>query len=229
MRTRSKLLTTSAIIICLAVIGAAVMGYSRWRGSERRDAQQPPTTPAVSESAIEMPRYEENSQTGEKTITLGSIEKEDDKLFFRPRVQRSHFIEAKSFRKNLTSGTAQQIADNVVIQYKQITDRTTLKPIADNLAFLIGIKVKCMDFMTEHVMEASEITYSAEMILQYPELQGPRPKDFIEIVLGKGTGQQVLEQLAEMFGGKVMWSDQAALIVTQGVTPENLSMQTFVD
>ncbi len=193
------------------------MGYSQWRKSERRDVQPPQTTTAVSESAIEMPRYAEDSQTGEKTITLGSIEK------------NSYLIEAKSFRTNLTSGTAQQIADNVVVQYKQITDRTTLKPIADNLAFLIGIKVKCMDFMTEHVMEASTTIYSAEMLIQYPELQGPQQKSFIDIILGRGTGRQVLEQLAEMFGGKVMWSDQAALIVTQGVTPENLSLQTFVD
>jgi hypothetical protein len=229
MKTRSKLLTTLAIIICLAFVVAVVMGYSKWRGSERRDTQLPPATAAVSDSAIEVPKYEENSQTGERTIKLGSIECERLNVGFSNGVQKSHFIEAKSFRTNLTSGTAQQIADNVVVQYKQITDRATLKPIADNLAFLIGIKVKCMDFMTEHVIEANEVSYSAELLVQYPELQGPRPKEFIEIILGRGTGEQVLEQLAEMFGGKVMWSDDAALIVTGGVTAENLSMQKFVD
>lgn len=193
------------------------MGYFKWRKSERRDVQPPPTTTAVSESAIEMPRYEEDSQTGEKTITLGSIE------------EKSYLIEAKSFRTNLISGTAQQIADNVVVQYKQITDGTTLKPIADDLAFLIGIKVKCMNTMSQNSLGAPITIYSAEMLIQNPELQGPQPKHFFEIILGRGTGRQVLEQLAEMFSCKLMWSNDAAFLVAHEVTAENLSMQKFVD
>lgn len=191
MKRKQNQITITAIIICLAC--------------------------AVSGLASEMPKYEKNAQTGEKTITLGSIE------------EKSYLIEAKSFRTNLTSGTAQQIADNVVVQYKMVTDKTTLKPIADDLAFLIGIKVKCMNTMSQNSLGAPITIYSAEMLIQYPELQGPQPKAFFDIILGRGTGRQVLEQLAEMFSVKVMWSNDTAFLVAQDVTAENLSMMKFVE
>lgn len=120
MSTKSKLPATLAIVICLAAVVAVVMGYSQWRESNRHDAQQPPTSPAFSESA------------GEKKIQVGS---NPDKGIW---IQGT----ASKIDSSKSPTNAREVARNTLLRYENNLMDLELPQVSTHLSQLLGFKVE---------------------------------------------------------------------------------------
>jgi len=95
------------------------MGYPKWRESERRNAQQPPTTPAFSESA------------GEKKIQVGS---NPDKGIW---IQGT----ASKIDSSKSPNDAREVARNTLLRYENNLMDLDMMQVSNHLTQLLGFKV----------------------------------------------------------------------------------------
>jgi hypothetical protein len=173
-----------------------------------------------------MPKYDQNSQTGDRTITLGSLCSSVDLRCSDgfDRTPEIPFIDAKAVSdQSLPATTAKEIAENVtMLEYSRLAPRIALRELLKDFSWLMGIKIIWTKEAGNSSKTPMQVSYSAELLVQSPEYQ--KVNRFEPIVIGdkNTTGIEALEDLVARFGCKIIWKKDMAIVVTPMIKAQDL-------